>query len=150
MKFIKNIILILLIIFILYILWLFIVPNYTKKLGDTIWLEAFNNFILNTKTKLDQSSVWNFQATDLENAVNTTLSWATDIKNKAVDTVSWVKENIDNFRVWVTSTLETYEEVKWQVKDIKETIDKTTKKIQEVQWTINTVKNTFSSTGSIQ
>lgn len=129
---IKKIILTLVIIFVLYIIWLFAFTDQTRGFWDSIWLKSFNDFVLDFKKKLDNTSVnTDFNFKDIQ-------SGASDMIDSASDSLKGIKSKIDSVRSTASWVEKTYNEVKTQVEETK-------KNIQDVNDKFNNIRDNLNS-----
>ena len=124
----KKIISLIIIIFVLYIVAIFKAPTLANELEKLIWIEGFNQKVIDLKERLD--NFWTKVPTKDE---------LKDYYSGAVDSIEKTKENIDNIRKKADEIKETYDTTKDKIEDIKETVDK----ISEV-W--ESISKTISST----
>jgi len=131
----KKIISLIIIVVVLYIVAIFKAPTLANELEKLMWLDGFNQKIIDLKERLD--NFWTKVPTKDE--LKDYYSWA-------VDSIEKTKENIDNLRKKADDIQDTYESTKETInqaqeklEDIKETVDK----ISEV-W--ESITNTITST----
>lgn len=133
----KKLISFLLLIFVLYILSIFFVPDTANKIASSLWIEWFNQKILEL--------AWKYDETINSNSWSINFNWMNDLKNKTtqikqeIDTkVKTTQDSIDNIRTNVDTTINTVNETKQKVLETKESIEKTID-------TVNTVSNSIKS-----
>ena len=139
MGIIKNIILILVILITLYIVWLFVFPEKTRSIWDSICLQSFNDFVISFKWDVDKTST-KYDSTDIN--LKKIQSWATEMidsmSNSAkdlIDTVwNWakdLKDKVDSVRSTASWVEKTYNELKNQMEDASKTVQEAQEKVKK-------------------
>ena len=122
MELLKNIFWFILLIFIVYIMIIFIKPSISDKIWEIIWIQVFNEKVLEIKEKMDYFSTKIPTKEELTDA----YSWA---KDKIGD----VKENIDKVR-------ESADKLEDKYNEAKDFIDETWDKIDKVKESLNDIE----------
>lgn len=123
----KKILWVIIFIVLLYIVLIFFKPLIAEQIAKQIWIEKFNEFIINSKDKLDYVSTKIPTKDDLEKA----YSWAQD-------TISDIKENIEDIR-WTANDIEE------KYNDAKDFINETWEKIENAKEALNDLKKVWDS-----
>ncbi len=133
----KKILSLIILLFVLYILSIFFVPDTANKIASSLWIELFNQKILEL--------AWKYDETINSNSWSINFNWMNDLKNKTtqikqeIDTkVKTTQKTIDNIRTNVDTTVKTVNETKKQ-------IDETAKNVQETIDTVSKVSNSIKN-----
>jgi peptidoglycan hydrolase CwlO-like protein len=105
-----------------YIVLIFFNPSIANKIATSLWIESFNEKVIEAKKTLDYISTKVPTKNELEKA----YSWAKD-------TISNLKENIDDIR-------NTAKELEDKYTNAKKFIDETWKQIEQVKQTIGSIQ----------
>ncbi len=131
---IKKLILSLIILFVWYILLIFTLPNFASAIENLLWINWFNNKIIELREFFNDKSV-NIPKTD------EILSWALDFKNNIVDWVDKTKDKIDSVRETMSWVQNTYNEIKSWYDDVVDFIDTNSGKIDWIKTTIQQISD---------
>lgn len=135
MKKIINLILVVIILITLYIVSIFLFPEQIKKISSFLWLDSFNDSVLDIKWKIDNISI----NTDIDKTIKNIQSWATDLLDTAWDYAKDIKSKIDSVRSTASWVENTYNEVKWQIEETRKNIEDVSNKFNEMKQTVDSV-----------
>lgn len=123
----KKIIWLIVLIIVIYIVLIFIKPVIANKIAVSLWIESFNEKVLEIKEKLDDAST-----------KVPTKDELTEAYSGAKDKISDLKDNIDDIRKAAKDLENKYTQA-------KEFIDETWKKLEQTKKTINDLKEVIWS-----
>lgn len=130
---------------------IFNLPVIANKIAITLWIEKFNEFVIDFKDTFDWFFLEIPTVEELEETYNWTIDWAIELKDNIVSWVNEVKDWLDSVRSTLDGAVDTYNEVKDTVSDTTETITdavdaikSTTDSIKDTADTITTISNTIS------
>lgn len=140
---IKKIFWFLVILFVSYLLLIFIFPWTTKKIESVLWMNWFNDNVIEVKNKIDKIS------TDWIELYNDTKITTKSFVDHFYHWLNIIKSNIDKLREKINEKKTDAEKLKKSYEDVKEIINTASWIIKETKDTIDTlndVKNTITNT----
>ena len=133
---IKKLFFHLIIIFVIYILIIFNAPILSWFIWKTIWIQKFNEYILQFKSDYD-SFIKNIPT--WEEAKNKIIEY----KNNSIEYKDTIKNNIDNIRQFMSWTEDKINKVQNSYKEVKNLIDSSSWKIKKIKDLINESSKTI-------
>lgn len=122
----------------LYVLAVFFMPDISKKVDNTFWLNGLTDSIKGTKTVLD------WAITDIP-SIDEFKSGAVDIQRTVSDGINTTKQTIDTVREGTQKVTETYNQAKDTYETVQQTLSGASEQLNQIQWAIQTVTNIWAT-----
>lgn len=125
------------IFFVIYILIIFTTPKLAEFIGNKIWINWFNEFVLSFKSTIDNTGKDLPTESGLHKTYYSFVDWSVNFIHYFFDWVNIIKWRIDKFR-------EDLEKKKQKVEDIKKTYDNVKEIINTASWAIQNTRNSVN------
>ncbi len=140
----------LLIIFVtVYVLLIFMAPQITSKIEETIWIDGLTESITDFKWNLDESVTDIPTKDELKDAYNKAYSWALEYKEQFDLWVEKTHEKVDDIRDTLKKAEDTYNTVKDSYEQTKQTLENTKKILDESRQALENIQTIQSASWSI-